>query len=187
MGASAFDGLFLCLRSQSKPAAHADQFDQQGEFLTLFLRELRTRLRALGKQLAVGAPRGDLLGPPFGNVAIEWREWVGAGLLDALVINQNSSQCPSMWHQLWPMHRGRGYRQDYLSGAGLPPLAEHIRRDYSPVMLAAGVPLFIACQWDPRDPVRERQLLALPGVTGLVFSSFRHDNPAAVKRNDWRF
>jgi hypothetical protein len=29
-------------------------------------------------------------------------------------------------------------------------------------------------------------LAGLPGVAGLVFSTFRHDNPAAVARNDWR-
>jgi hypothetical protein len=186
MNASAFAGLFVCLRSQSKPAEHGDQFEQRGEFLTMFLKELRERLRPLNRTLSVGAPRGDVLGPPLGNTALEWRRWVQEGLIDALVINQNSSQCPSMWHQLWPMHRGSGYVQNYLTGDGLPPLRDHIADHYAPVMTAAGIPLYIARQWDARDPAVERQLLATPGVSGLVFSSFRHDNPQAVARNDWR-
>jgi hypothetical protein len=185
MADSDFDGLFVCLRSQSKPAEQAGQFAHRGEFLTVFLRELRAALQPLGRTLGVGAPRGDILGPPFGNVILQWREWVREGLIDGLVINQNSSQCPSMWHQLWPMHRGGGYRQNYLTGEGLPPLAEHVVRDYAPVVTAGGVPLYVARQWDARDEASERALRGLPGVSGLVFSSFRHDNPAAVARNDW--
>ena len=32
----------------------------------------------------------------------------------------------------------------------------------------------------------ERELRAIPRVEGLVFSSFRHDNRAAIARGDWR-
>ena len=180
MKASDFDGLFVCLRSQSKPADQADQFEQRGEFLTLFLRELRQTTNALDKTLSVGVPRGDVIGPPLGNMSLEWRQWVRDDLIDALVINQNSSQCPSMWHQLWPMHRGVGY-------APLPPLLEHIVHEYSPVMKDARAKLYVARQWDSRDEAVEEQLLAIPGVAGLVFSSFRHDNRAAIARNDWRY
>jgi len=91
---SEFDGLFVCLRSQSRPADFADQFgfnepvradyktrygrdictedfnlqewrDLLDEYLTNFLAELRSALRPKGLRLAVGAARGDILGPPL--------------------------------------------------------------------------------------------------------------------------
>jgi hypothetical protein len=204
---TAFAGLFVCLRSQSKPAQHADQFgfnepvradyrskfgrdilredfdvqawrDLRGSYLTALLRELRAR----GPKVAVGVPRGDILGPPLGNATLAWQEWVADDLIDALVIDQNSSQCPSMWHQLWPMHRGEGYLQDYLTGRGLPPLSA-----YGGVVRASGARLYVARQWCERTPAAERELLRTPGVSGLVFSSFRHDNREAIAKNDWTF
>ena len=199
-----FDGLFLCLRSQSRPPAHADEFGYnrpvrprgpfdpgawraaQGCALTALLEELRPMLAADGRRLGVGVARGDVLGPPLGNGTLEWRTWLRRGLVDQLVIDQNSSQCPSMWHPLWPMHRGTGYLQNYLDGTGLPPLVEHVREVYAPAARAAGAELVVARQWQPRERGVERRLLSTPGVSGLAFSTFRHDNPAAVARNDWR-
>ena len=199
----------MCLRSQSRPADHADQFgfnepvrqdvlarhgrditrepfdaqawrDLLGEYLTELLRELRHALGA-GTRLGVGVPRGDVLGPPLGNTTAAWREWLSRRLVDVLVVGQNSSQCPSMWHQLWPMHRGTGYIQDYLQERGLPPVA-----DYADLARATGAELFIARQWHERSATAEDDLRAIPGVTGLVFSSFRHDNPSAIARGQWR-
>jgi hypothetical protein len=210
-----FAGLFVCLRSQSRPADHADQFgfnepvrhdflarygrdilredfdvqawrDLQGEYLTVFMAELREALSACDRQLAVGAPRGDVLGPPLGNATLAWREWMTRGLVDALVIDQSSSQCPSMWHQLWPMHRGYGYVQNYIDGRNLPSLGEHLATTYAPVAARSRTQLFVARQWTARSDAEERALLHTPGVAGLVFSSFRHDNPAAIARGDWR-
>jgi len=210
-----FDGLFVCLRSQSQPADFADQygfnepvrkdyqqrygrdictqdFDLQawrdlcGEYLTLFLQELRQDLKPLGVKLALGAARGDVLGPPFGNANLDWPAWVEQDLIDELVINQNSSQCPSMWHQLWPMHRGYGYKQNYLDGYNMPSLQDHLRVTYAPVFAKGTVKLYIARQWDERSVQVETSLLEQSPVSGLVFSSFRNDNPEAVAREDWR-
>jgi hypothetical protein len=50
----------------------------------------------------------------------------------------------------------------------------------------SGTRLFVARQWCERSVDEERELRAIPGVTGLVFSSFRHDNQAAIARGDWR-
>ena len=220
LAGTAFDGLFICLRSQSRPADHADQFgfnepavadfvardtshveltshftlhtshlplwrDHLGAYLTLLLAELRAALDAR-IALGVGCARGDVIGPPLGNAILPWREWVQRGLIAQLVIDQNSSQCPSMWHQLWPMHRGGGYVQNYLDAGTLPPLATHVRETYAPVFNGAGAQLFIARQWRERDADAERELLAVPAVAGLVFSTFRHDNPAALAKGDWR-
>jgi hypothetical protein len=207
--ATAFAGLFLCLRSQSRPAEHADQFgfnepvrrefqarhdrdilredfevqawrDLLGEYITALLCETGDALRTSGVQLGVGVPRGDVLGPPLGNATVAWREWLSRGLIDVLVIGQNSSQCPSMWHQLWPMHRGYGYVQDYLQGRNLPAIGEYARAAEQ-----TATRLFIARQWRERSDAEERALLETQGVSGLVFGSFRHDNPAAIARGDW--
>ena len=210
-----FDGLFVCLRSQSRPADHADQFgfdapvrdefrarhgvdirhddfdvrawrDLLGGCLTTLLAETREALARDGRGLAIGAARGDVLGPPLGNATLPWREWVRCGLVDHLVIDQNSSRCPSMWHQLWPMHRGTGYIQNYLDGRSLPSLEEHVRAVYTPEITGSRTGLFVARQWCERNAGTEAALCAVPGVAGLVFSSFRHDNPGALSRGDWR-
>jgi hypothetical protein len=210
-----FDGLFVCLRSQSWPAETADQFgfneparqdffnrygvdvtresfdiqawrDLLGSYVTALVSELRATLNRLGTRLAIGCARGDVLGPPLGNTTLAWREWVRLNLVDRLVIDQNSSQCPSMWHQLWPMHRGTGYVQNYLDDRSLPVLTEHLTTTYAPVVAESRAELFLARQWCERSLDVEACLRATPGVTGLVFGSFRHDNPDAVRRNDWR-
>jgi len=209
-----FEGLFVCLRSQSRPADFADQFgfnepvrrdylarygrdicaedfdlqkwrDLLGGYLTIFLAELRQALTHKGMRLAVGVARGDVLGPPLGNTTVEWRDWVKREIIDELVINQNSSQCPSMWHQLWPMHRGYGYLQNYLDGYNMPPLLEHLESDYEPVFRDLPADLCVARQWNERSEVEERSILAQPAVEGLVFSSFRFDNPGPLSRGDW--
>ncbi len=211
----AWDAVFLCLRTQARPAAFADQFGfnppvreamqarhrvdilhedfdldawraLNGEYFTSFLRDLRADLRARGVGLSVGVPRGDIIGPPVGNWPIEWRTWAREGLIDALVIDQNSSQCPSMWHQLWPMHRGYGYTQNYLDGRCLPSLESMLDNDYGEVAASTGVRFHVARQWQPRAEETEAMLLEHPTVSGLAFSTFRHDNPGAVARGDFR-
>jgi len=214
LSGTGFDGLFLCLRSQSRPADTADQFgfnqparddfasrygvdvarepfdarpwrDLLGSYLSTLVRELREALRPEGILLGVGVPRGDVLGPPLGNATLQWRDWIRDGLIDRLIVNQSSSQCPSMWHQLWPMHRGTGYMQNYIDGSGMPPLGEQLAESYARAVKGSPVELYVARQWNERDETAERDLASIPGVTGLVFGSFRHDNPEAVRRNDW--
>ena len=209
------DGLFVCLRSESRPADHADQFgfsepiradfqrlhgrdilhedfdvaawrNLRGSYLTQFLRELRAELVPRGVRLGVGCARGDVLGPPFGNATLDWRGWVREGLVDRLVIDQDSSHCPSLWIRLWPMHAGYGYVQNYLEGIAMPPLEEHLRDVYRPVLAGSGTELFVARQWCERDPAADERIRDIPGVSGLVLGSFRFDNPGAVARGDWR-
>jgi hypothetical protein len=211
-----FDGLFICLRSQSRPADYADQYgfndpvhqdylkrygkdirtedfdleqwrDLLGEYLTCFFQELRKALDDfhVHMQLSVGVPRGSIFGPPIGNTTLQWPMWVHEGIIDQLIIDQNSSQCPSMWHDLWPMHRGYGYVQNYLNGSGLKLLEEDIVNTYAPVFEGKSTKLYIARQWKERSGSKEKELCGLPGVEGLVFSSFRHDNPGPIKRNKW--
>ncbi len=211
-----YDGLFVCLRSQSRPPEFADQFGYNepvrqdyaeikkrdidegnfdehcwrqllGSYLTSFLEELRAELKKLEKKLAVGGPRGDTLGPPLGNGELQWRDWAKRHLVDQLVIEQSSSRCPSIGHNLWPMHRGGGYVQNYIDGSGMPPLLEHLADDYSPVFENSSAALYVARQWAERDEDFETALTSVPGLEGLVFSTFRHDNPEALARGDWRY
>ena len=211
---SKYDGLFVCLRSQSRPADFADEFgfnkpiqlefekrygvdiihedfnlqdwrDLLGDYLTIFIRELRNDLNNVGCRLALGVPRGEILGPPMGNTSLQWKKWIEEGIIDELVINQNSSQCPSLWHQLWPMHRGNGYIQNYLTGENMLPLNQQLVSSYKPVIDASRVGLYVARQWDEKSKTEE-VLFHETGINGLVFSSFRFDNPEAIARGDWR-
>ena len=84
------------------------------------------------------------------------------------------------------MHRGTGYVQNYLDGTGLPTLVEHVTTTYAPLVAESHVELFVARQWCERSSDVEACLSETPVATGLVFGSFRHDNPEAAKRNDWR-
>lgn len=208
-----WDSLFICLRTEARPVDFADQvgfnepvrqdyldrygrdiltedFDLQlwrdllGGYLTTFLSELRAELRKTDTRLAIGCARGDVLGPPLGNTTLQWRDWVEQGLIDDLVINQSSSQCPSMWHQLWPMHRGYGYIQNYLDGYNMPELRERLAT-YAAAMKGHDTNLYVARQWDERSESEEADLLAQPGVSGLAFSAFRFDNPVALARGNW--
>jgi hypothetical protein len=209
-----FDGLFVCLRSQSRPADFADQLgfnrpvrddflmrygrdiwtedfaiqswrDLLGEYLTVFLADLKQSLKSSRTLLAIGAPRGNVLGPPFGNITLQWETWIKKEIVDHLIIDQNSSNCPSMWHDLWPMHRGYGYLQNYLDGFNMNPLREDLSLEYQPVFSDRHARLYLARQWQQRSAGEEETLLEHPIVEGLVFSSFRHDNPGPVRRNDW--
>jgi len=215
LAAGDFDGLFVCLRSQSRPADFADQFgfnrpvrdeflkrcgqdiwiedfdlrqwrDLQGEYLTVFLKELKENLKYSHYLLAVGAPRGNILGPPFGNASLQWPTWVKMGLVDHLIIDQNSSSCPSMWHDLWPMHRGCGYVQNYLDGGNMNSLETDLTSVYHPAFGGRRTKLYLARQWKMRSSSEEQRLLDHPAVDGLVFSSFRHDNPGPIRRNNWK-
>lgn len=209
-----FDGLFVCFRSQSKPAEFADQFnfnepvredfkqlygkdilkddfsikdwrDLLAKYITDFLRTLRNELKANNRTLSIGIPRGDVIGPPLGNIPLQWHKWIKDDLIDELIINQSSRQCPSMWHKLWPMHNGSGYIQNYTDGVNLPPLNKQLKESYLPTITENRTKLYVARQWNQRSTKEESELLNQPSVSGLVFSSFRFDNAKAVTRDNW--
>jgi hypothetical protein len=212
LGSYPFDGLFLCTRCTSKPVLHADQFGfnepivaayeqrygvnilehdfdveawrrLRGEFLTQLLREVRAFTRERGLRLAVGLPQGNYVGPPVGNLHLDWRTWVAAEIMDELVINQVATRCPSNWTTIWPGHSGYGYVQNYDGNIGLLPLEMEVRANYGPYCTMHGCQLYISRLHWSADERFHAQLLALPGVTGLVLSSFRLDNQTVIQRN----
>jgi hypothetical protein len=121
----------------------------------------------------------------LGNTTLQWPKWLQDGIIDHLIIDQNSSKCPSMWHELWPMHRGYGYLENYLDANGMKTLEEDLSRTYGPILNGNPAKLFIARQWQNRSDEQEKDLLQHPSVQGLVFSSFRFDNPGPICRDDW--
>lgn len=163
-----YDGIYLCTRTHSPPASRADEYGYgapivaefqrrygvdlrteafdprawealRGEYLTEFLRELSAVLHARGKRLAIGIPFGDVLGPPYGHLALDWPTWVRDRLIDELVVGVQTGN----WH--YPSLRGhdrsRGYRLSADEGWGLPDEATELAERYGPACRAAGVVL----------------------------------------------
>ena len=106
-----FDGVFLSIRSHGLPPDHADQYgfnqpvveeykrrygrdilredfdvekwrELRGEYFTLFLRELKAHLKTKGQKLSIGVQQGEYIGPPFGNMRLQWRQWIEEGIID---------------------------------------------------------------------------------------------------------
>ena len=211
-----WDGLFVCTRSQSRPAAHGDQFGFNGPSLaryrertgrdavadpfdldawravrgegpTALLRDLRTMTRERGKAMSVGIPRGDVMGPPIGNLALDWRGWARGRLVDSLVIGQISEICPSAWVHLWPEAPVSGHLLDPVRFVGLRPLADDLDAVFGPVMAAAGVELYLSRLHDHPDPAAEAALLAgHPLLAGIQYSTFRRDLGGDAASLPWR-
>ena len=103
----------------------------RGEFMTQFVREVRKELNRRGKGLSVGVPQGDVIGPPYGNMKLDWRAWVREGLIDRLVVGVRSGN----WH--YPSMRGKDRERGYLAsgdeGFGLLPRGEAIEDIYAPL------------------------------------------------------
>jgi hypothetical protein len=216
LGDRDWDGVFVCTRSQSRPAAHGDQFgfnepsarryrerhgtdprtqpfdldawrDVRGEGLTRLLRDLRVMTDARGIGLAVGMPRADVLGPPIGNLVLDWRGWAQERLVDALVIGQISEICPSAWVHLWPETPVEGHLADPVRGTGMRPLAVDLDEVFGPVCAETGTELYLSRLHDEPDPVVEAALLAdHPQLAGIQYSTFRRDLGAEAARMPWR-
>ena len=197
-----WDGVFLCTRSQSKPASFGDRYGfnapiverfrersgvdirqedfdleawrrLQGEGLTELLRELAAELHRRDLRLTVGIPRAEYLGPPVGNLHLDWSTWIDEGIVDGLVIDQVAAVCPSTWLTMWPRDAGYGYVENHLAEGTRPPLVEDVSRRWGPAAADAGATLHLARMWHQIDVPGDRRLSELPGVTGLVYSSFR--------------
>ena len=224
----AFDGVFVCTRSQSKPAVYGDQFGfnppvveefekryginilernfdldawrrLRGESVTRFFRDLKGELSERGMKLGVGVPRGDYIGPPLGNLHLDWRTWIREKIVDSLTIDQIAVRCPSFWHLMWPKNRayglqvhdqdhygikgGSGYEDRRFQSIPLPKgspeyqeamdrLYGAIREDYAPLCQEHGCKLYVARMWSVHDPEENSRLLNTEGVSGVVIGSF---------------
>ena len=69
-----------------------------------------------------------------------------------------------MWHDLWPMHRGCGYVQNYLDGNNMNSLETDLTSVYQPAFRGCRTKLYLARQWKKRSPGKEKLLLEHPAV-----------------------
>ena len=77
------------------------------------------------------------------------------------------------------------YKQGgWFTSENLFPLDQQLVSSYKPAIDVLTVGLYVARQWDERSKTEET-LLSVTGENGLVFSSFRFDNPKTVARGDW--
>ena len=192
------DGVFISLRAHVWPAAHADQFGfnepiveefkhryginilwddfdletwraLRGEYLTQMLRRIKDMLRSMGRKLAVGIPRCERLGPPFGNMLLDWRTWVKAGIVDDLRIGVVSGR----WlHSDKPA--GYGHVGSDEDGIGVKSLLEDVDITFGPTCKAHGCPLYITqSNFQLVSPEIQAALLESPYLTGITLNSGR--------------
>lgn len=184
----AFDGLYLCTRTHSQPADFADQFgynepivqeyrrrygkdlrteefsrsewyDLLGEGLTQLLRDVRQAIP--GKEVLVAMPRSDTIGPPYGNMRLDWRRWCEEKLVDGLVVGVISGG----WHYPNSMHRP-GYIQSEQDEVAMRPLEQDLSESFGATCKASGVELYLSRTSIYSDV--DRDLLKLPGMTGFM-------------------
>jgi hypothetical protein len=216
LGEHDWDGVFVCTRSQSRPARDGDQFGFndvaaamyrarhgadprtdpfeldawrriRGEGLTALLRDVRAMTDARGVRLSIGIPRGDFMGPPIGNLHLDWRGWLSERLVDSLVVGQISEICPSAWVHLWPGAEVANQLLDPVRFVGLRPLGQDLDEVFGPAAAAAGVELFLSRLHDHPDPAAEAALTAgHPMLAGIQYSTFRRDLAGAAAELPWR-
>jgi hypothetical protein len=165
-----FDGVFLSVRSHSPPAEHADQFgfnepvvkefqrrygrnilqtsfdleqwrELRGEYLTQFLGEVKEHLRKKRQTLSIGVAQGDYIGPPFGNMKLQWRRWISEGIIDSLVVGHITNERARYPNRT---QRAMGYIQNQEEDMGLPSIEDAVRLSYGPLCQRFGVGLYLA-------------------------------------------
>jgi uncharacterized lipoprotein YddW (UPF0748 family) len=183
-----FDGVYVCTRTHSYPAEFADQFgynqpiadefkrrhgvdirtqefsrpqwwDLQGEYLTQLLRELRAA--TAGKEIVFAMPRSDSIGPPYGNMRLDWRTWCQEKLVDGIVLGVISGG----WHYPNTM-KLPGYVQSQQDNVGLRDLDYDLKDCFGPPCQAAGVELYLSRGTFFAEA--ERDVLKHPGMTGFA-------------------
>lgn len=108
-----------------------------GEYLTEMIRELHGMVHSRGKKLIVGIPQGNYMGPPIGNMYVDWQQWVKEHIVDGLVIGAITGKF------VFPDRVGYGYLTDPESGAGLPNLLWDLQNNYWPLCASHKVKLYV--------------------------------------------
>ena len=132
-----FDGVFLSVRSHSPPPDHADQFGFNEPIVREFERRYSKNIlrqsfdleawrvcrrilhhapargtgapRLSRAETLLGVPQGEHVGPPIGNMRIDWQRWVSERMVDELVVGRHTLEratYPLRWQ------RGYGYVQN---------------------------------------------------------------------------
>jgi len=183
-----FDGIYICTRTHSKPAEFADQFgynqpiadefqrrygvdirteafdrsrwwDLQGEYLTELLREFRQTFA--DDEIIIGIPRSDYIGPPYGNMRLDWRTWCEAKFVDGIVLGVISGG----WH--YPNTRNLpGYVQSQQDDVAIRDVGYDLGQWFGPWCKEHGIDLYLQRGMVFSD--EERELLENPGMTGFM-------------------
>ena len=177
----AFDGVYVCTRTHSPPAPSADFFgfnppvvaeyrkrfgqdirteafdlerwrQLRGEYFLTFHRELRRAFP--GKIIAAGWPRGHYLGPPFGNLYLDYETLIQERLVDMLVVGVHSGK--GLHKELYQPHREIGYLTSEDDDLNIPSWDDVVWRDYGPLCREARVRLLLR---SPRPAARLVELL----------------------------
>ncbi len=201
------DGVYVCTRTHSLPALHADQFGfgplvaaefkrrsgvdiltdprfdtlstfyapadplveqwrkLRGEYLVQFYRELRAALP--NKEIITGIPRGRYLGPPYGNLYLDWEQIVRNKLVDGLVLGVRSGA--GLHPPLYVPHRKIGYLSSEDDQIGIPTNKECVDTVYGPLCLENGVRLYLQsgyskgfAKWAAEDPKLTGAMIGCP-------------------------
>jgi hypothetical protein len=64
-------------------------------------------------------------------------------------------------------------------------LEDDLSQTYADALKAGSVKLYLSRQWSKHPQKDVEKLLKQTAVQGLVFSTFRNDNPKVLMRNDW--
>jgi len=133
------------------------------------LRRIKELLHSMGRKLAVGIPRCERLGPPFGNMLLDWRTWVQSGIVDELRVGVVSGR----WlHTDKPA--GYGYVGSDEDGIGVKSLLEDVDTTFGPFCKAHGCPLYITqSNFQILTPEIQAGLMESPYLTGITLNSGR--------------
>jgi hypothetical protein len=181
------DGLYVCTRSHSPAAKMADMYGfnepvvdayrerygvdllkedfdldkwrrLRGENLTQLFRDLREAVPKT-KTILAAIPRTRHIGPPYGNMYLDWETWVNDKLVDGLVIGVISGK----W--LYPNQKLTDKQKGYLSsqeeGIGIRTQLEDVAEVYGPLCSEHGAMLFLSGSYD-------QAFLSVPGFTGFM-------------------
>lgn len=201
------DGLYVCTRSHSLPALHADQFGfsppvvqeyqrryginiltdprfdyaapgfapdssevenwrrLRGEFLVRFYRELRSALP--GKTIYTGIPRGRYIGPPYGNMYLDWESLVKERLVDGLVVGVYAGK--GLHASLYVPHAKIGYRSSEDDGIAIPAPREAVDQVYAPLCRRQGVKVFFSSTTYERQ--QRRWFIDDPQIAGFMVNT----------------
>jgi hypothetical protein len=89
----------------------------RGSYLTQFYRELRQAMDLIDPNIKIGVqlPGGEHIGPPLGNMYVDWRTWIDEGLIDLIVYNVTMEATSD------PNAPKKGYLTNALTETGILP------------------------------------------------------------------
>jgi hypothetical protein len=144
-----------------------EPFDRQawyrlrGEYVTQFLRELKTEFRRRGKKLGVAIDPQDshFTAPwlcvrtvrPAGPIYIDWQRWVRESLLDELMVFCNGDQASAL-HDVLAVTEGTPCRVSAIQGPQFPAELRHFERRGVSRAMVGSFHGFEAGYADPRPP-----------------------------------